>query len=168
MPVKNKIDEVNPHRFAQANGKVSKKQIEIDGKKHIVTQILDGHLLDWLLSRGQITSDHHRAGTRFYADWYHSGVSGARAIDYSAIRVDTSAVKAVAHRSLAAMTRWNAAIRALGRVHCHPLTCMVLQEMPPEEYGRVRCGQNNAKLGRLAAITLLTASLEALDDHYTK
>lgn len=166
MPVKKKIergDEPNPHRVARANGAVD--IVTLKDEKAQVYKVMS--LIDLMMKRGQINSDQHRAGSRFYADWYHSGLSGAGAIDYSAIRVDTSR-GGQSHRSLMAMARFDMAVKAIGRIHCHPLTSMVLLEMSPEEYGRTRCGQKNEKLARLAALTLLIASLDALDDHYSK
>lgn len=166
MPVKKKIDHVNKHRLARANGQIAIKEVIVDGKSARVLQMQDNHLLDLLRTRGQIDDGQYRAGLTFYRDWYLSGVSGAKAIDYSVLRVDTSTVKARSHGSLDAMSRWNDAVRAIGKVHCSPVVDMVLLELSPEQYGRDKCRQNNAKLARLAALTLLGASLDALREHY--
>lgn len=167
MPVKKKIEEINPHRLARANNKFASEQIEINGKKQRVFRMMDGHLLAYLSYRGQITEEQYRSGMYFYADWYHSGISGSKAVDYSALRVDVSTVRPVDIRSLSAMHRWVAATKSIGRVHCHPLISMVLLEVTPEQYGREYCGQKSPKLARLAATTLLVAALTALHDHYT-
>jgi hypothetical protein len=166
MPVKNKIErgfEPNKERILRAGGQHGIVEVE----KTKVHRMMDSSILDLLLSRGQIDGEQYAAGTRFNRDWFQSGLSGAGAIDYSKVRVDTSTDVKVSHRAIDAMTRFNHAVRAIGKIHCHPLTSMVLLEMTPEEYGRTRCRQNNPKLGRLAAITLLIASLDALCEHYT-
>lgn len=160
MPVKRKMEPPNDHRLARANGQI--KMVE-EGKTRVYRML---PLIDLLRSRDQITPEQHRCGNWFYRDWYNAGLSGSGAIDYSKVRVDMSKVNLSSPRSIDAMTRWKNAVKAIGRIHCRPLTNMVLLEMSPEEYGQVYCGQKSPKLARLAAITVLTASLEALCDHY--
>lgn len=152
-----------PTRERGNKGEMRKEEIEIDGKKQRVYKMMD--ILDLLLARKQITADQHRVGLMFYRDWYHSGLSGIGAIDYSKIKVDVSGIKVATVRSLDALTRWQRAVKAIGRQHCHPLVHIVLLEQTPEEYGMSR-GQRNSKLARLVAITLLTSGLDALIDHY--
>lgn len=167
MPVKNKIDRglgPNSERIRQAGDAV--EIVTLKEEKAKVYRMMDASILDLLLSRGQINQDQFRYGKTFYRDWFLSGLPGAGAIDYTKIRVDTSTSTNMSHKSLMALTRWNAAVRAIGKVHCHPLTAMVLLEQTPEQYGRDRCGQRNGKLARLAAITLLIAALDALCEHH--
>lgn len=167
MPVKEKIERgfgPNSHRIRQAGDAI--EVVTLKEEKAKVYRMLDATILDLLKSRGQINEDQHRVGSSFYRDWYLSGLPGAGAIDYSKIKVDTSRSSNISHKALAALSRFDAAIRSIGKVHCHPLTSMVLLEMTPEEYGQTRCGQKNPKLARLAAITLLISSLDALCDHH--
>lgn len=167
MPVKNKIERgfgPNEERMRQAGGAV--ETVTLKEEKAQVFRMLDATILDLLRSRGQINEDQYRVGSAFYRDWYLSGLPGAGAIDYSKIKVDKSSSPNVSHKSLMALTRYKSAVLGIGRVHCHPLTSMVLLEMSPEEYGRVRCGQKNGKLARLAAITLLISSLDALCEYH--
>lgn len=144
-------------------GEMRKEEVEIDGKKQRVYRMMD--ILDLLFTRKQITDDQYRVGMIFYRDWYHSGLSGIGAIDYSKIKVDVSGIKVATVKSLDALTRWQKAVKAIGRVHCHPLVHMILLEQSPEEYGMSR-GQRSPKLARLVAITLLQSGLDALHDYY--
>ena len=54
------------------------------------------------------------------------------------------------------------ACKAIGPVHCHPLTDMVLLEMPATVYAMRHLGHRDPKDARLAAYTLLRSSLDAL------
>lgn len=156
-----KIEQPTEER--RARGRMGKKIVDMPTGQVEVYQMMD--LLDLLLSRKQISDDQYRVGLTFYRDWYYSGLAGAGAIDYSKIKVDMSGVPNVSFRSMAALTRWQRAVKILGRTHCQPLNQMILLEQTPEEYGQ-RLGQQNPKLARLVAITLLKNSLDALIEHY--
>lgn len=157
-----------PERLARAAGDVDFVIVEDKERNETVSTIrmLDGSVLDMLVSRGAVTGDQYHAGARFYEDWYLSGLAASGVIDPTRVIVDGSGRTHTTERQLAAMTRYKDAVKALGMSHGIVMQCVVLAEEKLEEFGRRRYGYSQAKLAKTAAITALRDALDELDHHY--
>ncbi len=155
-------------RLARAGKDVEPVNTEPDTNPNYknTVRLLDGSILDMLASRGVITGDQYGAGTQFYADWYYSGLANSGVIDPCRVVVDGEASHGQSDAKLDAATRWRRAVQAVGLVHSHVLTEVVLMEERMEAYGQRRFGLLDLKDARLAARVCLVNALTALDHHY--
>lgn len=137
-----------------------------EGRTVATLRMLDGSVLDMLLSRGTITGDQYHAGAGFYQDWYLSGLAASGVIDPTRVVVDGSGRTLTTDRQLDAMTRYKDAVKALGITHGLVMQSIVLLEETLEAFGRRRYGYAKAKLAKTASITALRNALDELDLHY--
>lgn len=77
------------------SGNVEIQMVEVEdpfesGKKLVVAKNVFTHPLDHLRARNAITHDQKTAGDRFLALYEQAEIGGARAIDYSRVKVDVS------------------------------------------------------------------------------
>lgn len=154
-----------PERLAKAGDQVESFSAG-ENVHHQALRMLDGHVLERLATRSVITGDQYNAGTRFYGDWYFSGLAASGVIDPSREVVDGGQVMRESDRKLSAMTAYKRAIQAIGLVHSTVICDLVLLEQSVEEWGRKRFGQKAPKLATLAAHVALIQALTALDHHY--
>jgi hypothetical protein len=154
-----------PERLAKAG-----EQVEAftagENVHHQAIRMLDGHPLERLASRGVITGDQYHAGTRFYGDWYYSGLAASGVIDPAREVVDGGVIMHESDRKLAAMTAYKRAVQAIGVIHSTVITDLVLLEQPVEDWGRRWFGQKAPKLAKAQAHAALILALTALDHHY--
>jgi len=129
-------------------------------------RMLDGSVLDKLVSRRSITGDQYTAGAQLYKDWYLAGFASSGVIDPGAVVVDGGKADMVNDRTLDAAGRFAKAILAIGKVHSHPLINIILLEEPMVQYGWKRHGYKNDDYAKLAAIVDLRSALTALDLYY--
>lgn len=156
-----------PQREQVAAGDIDREALlTVDGETVVTIRMLDGSLLDMLLSRGQIDGDQYHAGVQFYADWYYSGLATSGVIDPMKDHVDNGAGASESDKRLDAMTRHKNAVQALGQTLSQHVICMLLNEESPESYGRRRYGRKSPKLAKTSAIDALKDALNALDVHF--
>jgi hypothetical protein len=129
-------------------------------------RLLDNHVLEGMRSRRAISGDQYNAGMRFYSDWYLSGQANSGVIDPGRIIVDGGKIDHMSDIKLAAATRYERTIRALGLIVSHVLTCVILIEESLDSYGTRVCGFKNPKQAKFAAAERLKQSLSALDYYY--
>lgn len=144
---------------------IAKEDAQTVSEQVLTVRLLDGSVLDMLLSRGSITGDQYHAGGQLYADWYYSGLA-LGAIDPLIDRVDNAVATGDADRQLDAMTRYRQAIAAVGMVHAHVLTAVVLLEESLGGYGLRRFEIKDWFYARKLTIAVLKAALDQLDYHY--
>ena len=154
-----------PERLAKAGRDVEAYSPD-ETLHHRAIRMLDGHVLERLASRGVISGDQYHAGTRFYADWYYSGLAASGVIDPGRVIVDGGQVMHESDLKLTAMTKWKRAVQGIGMIHCQVLTSCVLNEEDMATYGSRRYGQKAPKLARLMTQAALIDALSALDLHY--
>jgi len=154
-----------PERLAKAGDQVE-AFTAADSVHHQALRMLDGHPLERLASRGVITGDQYQAGTRFYGDWYYSGLAASGVIDPAREVVDGGLIMHESDRKLAAMTAYKRAVQAIGMIHSTVITDLVLLEQPVEEWGRKWFRQKAPKLAKAQAHAALILALQALDHHY--
>jgi hypothetical protein len=154
-----------PERLAKAGDQVE-AFTAADSVHHQALRMLDGHPLERLASRGVITGDQYQAGTRFYGDWYYSGLAASGVIDPARDVVDGGLIMHESDRKLAAMTSYKRAVEAIGVIHSTVITDLVLFEQPIEEWGRKWFRQKAPKLAKVQAHAALILALQALDHHY--
>lgn len=154
-----------PERLAKAGNQVE-AFTAADSVHHQAIRMLDGHPLERLASRGVITGDQYQAGTRFYGDWYYSGLAASGVIDPAREVVDGGLIMHESDRKLAAMTAYKRAIKAIGVIHSTVITDLVLLEEPAEDWGRRWFRQKSPKLAKAHAHSALILALQALDHHY--
>lgn len=154
-----------PQRLAKAGDQVEAFSAG-ENVHHQAIRMLDGHILERLASRNVITGDQYNAGTRFYGDWYFSGLAASGVIDPGRVVVDGGETMTESDRKLAAMTSYKRAVQALGLVHSTVITDLVLLEVRVEDWGRRWFGQKAQKLARAQAHAALQLALTELDHHY--
>lgn len=154
-----------PERLRKAG-----KHVEVfspgENVHHRAIRVMDGHILERLASRGTITGDQHCAGTQFYADWYYGGMANSGVIDPGRVIVDGGKGRHERDRQLAALTRYQRAVRAIGPIHSTVLTDVVLCEEPLESWGRRQRGYKAPKQAIQCAKDALIFALDALVIHY--
>lgn len=154
-----------PERLAKAGDEVE-AFAAADTVHHQALRMLDGHPLEKLASRNVISGDQYHAGTRFYADWYYSGLAASGVIDPSREVVDGGLIMHESDRKLAAMTAYKRAVQAIGVIHSTVVTDLVLLEQKAEDWGRKWFRQKSPKLAKTQAHAALIMALQALDHHY--
>ena len=154
------LDGPTPERLLKAMGEVEEFITDTGRRTH---RMLDGSVLDMLLSRGAISADLYHAGAQFYEDWYLSGMAASGVIDPGCVVVDGGQHQRESDRKLDAMTRWKFAVRKLGRLHSQVLTEVVLCDTSLVAYGRRRFAERNDNRARLRATTSLINALTELD-----
>ncbi len=166
---------VTPERLLRAGEDVENIVTEMverfpDGTERKVSastkRMLDGNVLNLLLSRESITSDQHAAGARLYLDWYTAKLAGSGVIDPGRIIVDGGKNDPTPDHVLEAAGNFTRAITSVGKIHSNALIDLVLLEEKLPDYGRKRSGYKNDKQCTVFAIALLKAALEQLDLHY--
>jgi hypothetical protein len=133
---------------------------------HQALLMLDGHILQRLSKRSVITGDQYEAGTRFYGDWYYSGLAASGVIDPAREVVDGGLIMHESDRKLAAMTAYKRAVQAIGLIHSTVISDLVLFEQPIEAWAAKWFRQKAPKLARAQAHAALIMALTALDHHY--
>ncbi len=166
------IDRPTPERLARAGDDaetvvtaiLNPSNNVIDEKTTI--RMLDGSVLDMLLSRRAITTDWYSSGARLYRDWYQAGFAHSGVVDPSKEHVDGGNSDLMADKALDAAGRFAIVMRAMVEPHRNVLINVVLLEHTLEEYGFARYGQKDKKRARLASTTSLIDALTALDYLY--
>jgi hypothetical protein len=155
-----------PERYLRAAGQFEQVVIEEQGETVSAVRMLDGYVLDALLSRGQIDGAQYEAGDRLYKEYVESGRAGARAINMAKDIVDNPEGDLAADRRIDAGRSYVAAIKALSVKEGMVMQCCVLHGESLEDYGRRIYGHKHAKLAKVAATTVLKDALDILDEHY--
>lgn len=172
MNAPQKFDRPTKERLRQASGEFEEivTDIDEDGRKIPVETIrmLDGSLLDRLVKRNPpaISGDQYHAGSRFYSDWYYSGLLNSGVLDPTRDIVDGSGPAPESERRMAAKTRYHKAIKAMCTRHGMIMQCCVLAEETLESFGCRIHQQSNGNRGRAMALATLRDALSALDEHY--
>jgi hypothetical protein len=128
-------------------------------------RMLDGSPLEKLATAEKITGDQYNAGSRYFSDWYHSGLAPGGATDYSRDKVDCPGYVDISYERMAAQTRFNRALKAIGAVHAHILDDVLLSDAPLAVYAD-RFNFVRRRDRSLAALTALRLALDALSEHY--
>lgn len=135
-----------------------------DSDRHTI-RLVDRNVLDLLLSRKSIQAHQYNAGMRICKQFADSGQSIA-AIDTTKEFIDGRVYAGQSVRQLDAITALKKARRAVGRVHWHAISHLLLQEVTLEAYGRWRWNMQDSKAATQRSIGALTGSLDQLDNHY--
>lgn len=136
-----------------------------DSDRHTI-RLVDRNVLDLLLSRKSIQAHQYNAGMRLCKAFADSGQS-VSAIDTTREVVDGRAgYSGQPDRQLDAITSLKKARRAVGRVHWHAISHLLLQEITLEAYGRWRWNMIDGKAATQRSIGSLTGALDQLDNHY--
>jgi hypothetical protein len=158
-----------PERLAKAGRAVEPVESETG---YTTLRMLDGSPLEQLATIGKrsprkgITGDQYHAGCRYYADAYLSGMFASGVVDLVAERVDGGQHKDVSSQKLEAMSRYNAALKALDRVSVEILADVVLHEIPLNRYAERFTRFPVARERRAIALQRLRDALDQLDEHY--
>jgi len=138
----------------------------IENEHWQAVRLLDNHPLEYLRRRECITGDQYSAGQQFYSDWYFGGLAASGVIDPGRVIVDGGQIEPAGDRRLFALSRWQKAVRQVGKVHSTTLIDLILTEQKLHAWGARRFNQANRERARQAAITALVLALEQLDVHY--
>ena len=129
-------------------------------------RMLDGSVLDMLMSRRSITLDHYSAGAQLYEDWFISRIGIVSAVDPSRDVVQGGKVDFAADRILIAAADFAEAILAVGKVHSNVLINVVLLDEDLATYARRSHPIKDDKDARYAGIVTLRNALTELDHYY--
>lgn len=161
------IERPTAERLAKASEEFEERVVKIgDEPEATVVQMLDGSVLDRLLSRRQIATAQYSAGVRFYGDWYAAGLASSGVIDPSKDVVDGGNSEPAQVRQAEAAGRWVRAVQAVGKIHSNVLINVLLIEMSLQAYGQRDRRYADPKDARLAATVSLRNALTELDHHY--
>lgn len=127
-----------------------------------VPRMLDGNVLELLLSRGVIDSEEHACGNDFYRHWYQSGLAANGVIDPARERVDGGEFKAASDISMWHQQKWQGMVRRLGQVHSHVMCDCVLMGMSLADFGLANCRTTSRRLAQERAKDRLVAALSQL------
>jgi hypothetical protein len=152
-----------PERVAMAGDAISSHKT---AEGRTAFRFTDGDILEHMQARGMIDGDQYSAGKQFTTDWHQSGLAASGVVDPGRVIVDGGNPEPALIHRLECAQKWATACRAIGVVHCHPLTDMVLLDTPATVYAMRCLGQRDAKKARLAAYTVLRIALDALVIHY--
>lgn len=152
-----------PERLHRAGDHVTTHKTS-EGRTAI--RFTDSDILEHMESRGMIDADQYACGKRWAGDWYQAGLAASGVVDPGRVIVDGGNPEPGIIQRMEHAHHWAKACKAIGPVHCHPLTDMVLLEMPATVYAMRHLGHRDPKDARLAAYTLLRSSLDALVLHY--
>lgn len=155
--------DITPERRAIA-GSAIESFVADSGRR--TARVMDGSLLDLLMSRGKINSDHYTAGAQFYSDWYHGGLANSGVIDPAKERVDGGTHKPQADEQLAALWSFVRAVTAIGPFHADPIIALVCFEEDRVSYVRRKFGVAREQTAHAIANSVLLVALAALVDHY--
>lgn len=164
-------DKPTPERLAKAGSDFEEVITGIVDRNGVVDEkltlrLLDGSVLDMLLSRSTITTDQYNAGSKFYLDWYIARFGNSGVVDPTKEHVDGGTIDLMQDRTLDAAKRFNKAAFALSEPHLNVMNNVVILEMTLLDYGRKRYRRKDSKDARLASITSLQDALTALDHYY--
>lgn len=152
-----------PERLRKAGDAISHHKTD-EGRTAF--RFTDGDILEHMQARSMIDGDQYGAGKQFYSDWYNSGLAASGVVDPGRVIVDGGNPEPGVIRRMEFAQRWTIACRAIGAVHLHPLTDMVLLDTPATTYAMRHMGMKDPKDCRLGAYILLKAALDALVLHY--
>lgn len=158
-----------PERLAKAGRNVEPVASETG---YETLRMLDGSPLEQLATIGKrnprkgITGEQYHAGCRYYADAYLAGMFASGVLDLVQERVDGGQHKDVSSQKLEAMSRYNAALKALDRVSVEILADVVLHEMPLARFAERFTRFPIARERRAIALQRLRDALDQLDEHY--
>lgn len=155
--------DVTPERLAMA-GDAIETFIADTGRRTV--RVLDGSVLDLLMSRGKINADHYTAGMQFYSDWYVGGLANSGVIDPAKERVDGGTHKPQADEQLSALWSFVRAVHAIGHQLADPVISMVCFDETRASYCRRKYGQTQEQTANAVSTAVLLMGLAALVDHY--
>lgn len=155
--------DVTPERRAIAGSNI--EPFISDSGRH-TARLLDGALLDQLMSRGKINADCYTAGTQFYSDWYHGGLANSGVMDTEKERVDGGTHKPQSDEQLSALWSFVRAVHAIGPYHADPIISLVCFEEDRVAYVRRKFGVAQQQSSHAIANAVLLMGLSALVDHY--
>ena len=161
------VVEATKERFAMAGADWERANMDIDNHEvHDTVRMLDKDPLESLAKKGAITGHQHRAGLRLQDDFHNAGLDASGVVDPTREIVQTSPTYAMADNKLAALQRFNLAMKRVRRQHVSPLNDIVLFGQSLVQYGRARTGYKSDKDCRAVALHVLREALSDLDKVY--
>lgn len=127
-----------------------------------VTRVLDGDVLELLLSRGVIDQEEYTCGQEFYRHWYKSGLAASGVIDPARLRVDGGNPDRQNEVTLFHLNRWQGMVRGLGHIHSQVLCNCVLTGESLTAFGLRHCGTTSKRMARDRAQERLKMALKQL------
>lgn len=155
-----------PERLAKAGDDVE-VFTPADAEHFRTIRMVDTAPIDKLRKQMLITADQYNAGCRYFQDWYRAGFCPSGVIDPMKERVDGGTHKHVSDAVLAAMTRYNHALKALDYDCSIALQEVVLHEKPFRVYANQESPEfPQFRERRAVALRLLRKGLSQLAAHY--
>lgn len=163
-------NDATPQRLAHSGG--------IDGSTFTEngTRQFRDELLDRMASKGQLWPDAkvneacQLAGTKYYEDWYNSGMGGLQAIDYGKVSGGQGGSgSSMPPSRMAAQARaiYRAARAAIPAKYRKPLEAIILEgQSDLVAVGKAASGAASPHTCRSVAIERFTAGLYLLAKHY--
>jgi hypothetical protein len=127
-----------------------------------VPRMLDGNVLELLLSRGVIDSEEYACGNEFFRHWYQSGLAASGVIDPTRDRVDGGKMESQSETALWHFEKFKRMVQGVGPIHSQVLCVCILTGTSLAEFGLRHCRTTYARTARERAQDRLTAALAAL------
>lgn len=164
-------DKPTPERLAKAGDdfeEVVTSIIDANGNvdEKLTLRLLDGSVLDRLLSRKSITTDQYIAGARFFLDYDKAQFSKSGVVDPTREHVDGGRSDLMSDQVLDAARRYRLAVQAVGLIHSTALIEIILLEHSLVDYGRKHHRKTDENSARIAGLADFSSGLKALDFYY--
>lgn len=155
-----------PERLAQARSAGDDAVTYIATEEAVaVPRMLDGNVLDLLLSRGVIDSEEYACGAAFFRHWYYSGLASAGVIPPGREKVDGGEFRPPAEVALWHLQKWRRMTLRLGPIHSLVLSDCLLSSVPLVDFGLRHCRTTSRKIARERAQDRLVSALMQLVIH---
>jgi hypothetical protein len=127
-----------------------------------VPRMLDGNVLELLLSRGAIDSEEYACGNEFFRHWYQSGLAASGVVDPTRDRVDGGKMESQSETALWHLQKWQRMVQGVGPIHSQVLCDCLLIGTSLTEFGLRHCRTTYPRTARDKAQDRLTAALAML------
>jgi hypothetical protein len=118
-------------------------------------------------NKPKITGPQYQAGLRFYEDAYMAGMMPSGVINPAKERVDGGNFMNMSDAKVAALTRFEHALRILPFEYFHIAESVVIHETPLAEYAERFRRHKERRTRAAVALEFLCKALDALDKHYS-
>ena len=161
------LDRITPERGRMLKDAIEEREIvdPHDDGKRIALVVADAPL-DRLAKGGHITQSMWEAGDKFRRHYLASGLEQRRACDWTKPFVDGGSNKPEPEFRTIHLQAYNQAVAAIRPWQLNVLKDIVIDELPVDQCGAVRCMYVTQRDRQTAGMTELRNALRAIAEHF--